>query len=487
MYSTFLGGSSAGESTNGIAVDGLGNAYLTGRTGSDDFPVTPGAYQSGFAPGFTGHGFLSKINAQGTALIYSTYLRQMTTGIAIDSAGNAYVLGVTPYANFPTTDGVFQRTLAPGACHTGPCTDAFVLKMNPTGSALVYSTFFGGSAGDGARAIAVDRDGNAYIAGVTSSTDLPGADAAPGRTYVAKINPSASTLLWSRYLGGSTDDWVSDLGFDRDGNLLVAGSTASRDFPLANPIQMTNTGSGCTLFANICYDAFITRFTPEGAITFSTYFGGTGNDGAVGAAGAPDGGIIVVGDWRTHPIQFPAVNPLQTFAAVPYVIKISEAGQIPLFTAAGVTNAASYVPGFSPGQLATIFGRNLTNSPGVIVAGTTPLPTELDGISVKLDGVALPLLAVANVNGQEQINFQVPSPIPFVSGGGVLTVNRRGTTSVAVPLAIGDRTTVAYAVPGIFTVDGELGAVQHADYRPVGSSDPAAKGEVVIVYATGLG
>ena len=169
VYSTYLGGN-GGDGGNGIAVDAAGNAYVTGLTGSTNFPTTPGAFQTA-KQGFY-NVFVTKLNPAGTApLIYSTYLGGSTsdiaTGIAVDTAGSAYVTGYAFSSNFPTTPGAFQTIYQGNG-------DAFVTKLNPAGSApLVYSTYLGGSGFDYGNGIAVDAAGNAYVTGYTGSTNFP--------------------------------------------------------------------------------------------------------------------------------------------------------------------------------------------------------------------------------------------------------------------------------------------------------------------------
>ena len=177
VYSTFLGGSST-ETGAGIAVDSSGSAYVTGSTSSSNFPITNGAFQTSLATN-SQDAFITKLNTSGTALVYSTYLGGTSTdqasAIAVDSSGDAYVTGSTNSATFPTTVGAFQTTFEgpPNSCCFPFFGDAFVTKINSTGTALVYSTFLGGSGADGGLGIALDSSGNAYIAGATSSSDFP--------------------------------------------------------------------------------------------------------------------------------------------------------------------------------------------------------------------------------------------------------------------------------------------------------------------------
>ena len=277
VYSTYLGGIGF-DAGLGIAVDTAGNAYVTGGTTSTDFPTTPGAFQPTFGGGEDA--FVTKLNPTGSALLYSTYLRDaFGESIAVDAAGNAYVTGVVLSTNFPTTLGAFQTASGGGS-------DAFVTKLNLTGSALVYSTYLGGSDFDVARGIAIDAAGNAYVSGFTASTNFPTTLGAFQTTYgggaldafVAKVDPTGSVLVYSTYLGGSDIDGSVGIAVDAAGNAYVTGGTSSTNFP-------TTPGALQTTFAG----AFVTKLNPAGSgLAYSTYLGGSGSAGqgvAVDAAG----------------------------------------------------------------------------------------------------------------------------------------------------------------------------------------------------------
>ena len=201
IYSTYLGGSSQ-DSGQGIGIDSAGNAYITGYTRSTDFP-TMNALQPVYGGGPSSFdAFVAKLNPTGSALVYSTYLggsdADYGNGIAADSTGNAYVTGLTASANFPVTPGAFQTTCA----NASSCASAFVAKINPLGSALVYSTYLGGTGGDYATGIAADSAGNAYVTGTTGSgfpTMNPLQPNYGGNedAFVTKINPSGSALVYS--------------------------------------------------------------------------------------------------------------------------------------------------------------------------------------------------------------------------------------------------------------------------------------------------
>jgi hypothetical protein len=247
VYSTYLGGSQFDAGT-GIVVDAIGNAYVIGSAESADFPTTRGAFQptkSGFR-----NAIISKLNAAGSALVYSTYLGGSSgaeggRAIAVDTSGNAYVIGDTTSDDFPTTPGAFQPTF-------GGDTDAFVTKLNATGSGLVYSTFLGGSSLDGVPdggGIVVDAMGNAYVTGLTSSADFPTTPGAFQTTgafevaFVTKLNPTGSALVYSTYLGVNFTSGFG-IALDASDNAYVTGVTSSADFPTTpGAFQTTKPGS----------------------------------------------------------------------------------------------------------------------------------------------------------------------------------------------------------------------------------------------------
>jgi hypothetical protein len=379
VYSTFLGGSRDDFAT-GIAVDTLGDAYVSGTTGSTDFPTTAGVFRptntdSGVCPGGGGSGncptgFVTKLNPAGTALVYSSYLggsdADLALGIAIDSAGAAYLTGSTISPDFPTVNAI-QASFAGGVC--GPastqhvCADAFVSKVNPLGSALLYSTYLGGNGDDAGTAIATDRAGNAYVAGFTNSTNLattrgavqpafgggtcgvdPQTFACPD-AFVAKLIPSGSALTYLTYLGGSDYDLAFDIAADGNGNAYVVGATGSNNFPVADAIQGAFTGGTCNAritmsgtrrpFSFPCPVSFVTKLNPTGtALAYSTYLGGHngdkaylgGNGGDIGFGIAVDsaGSVYVTG--ATINSNFPTVSafqPANAGIANAFVAKIS--------------------------------------------------------------------------------------------------------------------------------------------------------------------
>jgi Beta-propeller repeat len=301
-YSTYLGGSKD-DQAYGIAIDGLGNAYVTGYTYSTNFP-TKNAFQGNLKGSYTV--FVTKLNASGNAAVYSTYLGgsggDNGYSIAVDSAGNAYVTGYTSSTDFPT-----KNALQP-ANHGGD--DAFVTKLNASGNALVYSTYLGGSQDDYGQGITVDSAGNVYLTGYTFSFDFPLKNAlqpinhaGSWTAFVTKLNAAGSALVYSTYLGGSDYDQGAGIAVDSAGNVYLTGDTGSGDFPTKNALQKTDLHPGSAT-------GFISKLNASGsALVFSTFLGGSSLD--LGQAIAVDSANnIYVTGW-TASKDFPTKNPLQ--------------------------------------------------------------------------------------------------------------------------------------------------------------------------------
>jgi beta-propeller repeat-containing protein len=315
VYCTYLGGNNFDYATD-IAVDLQGNAYVTGKTGSVNFP-TKNAFQPSYAGSWDA--FVTKLNPTGSALVYSTYLggsgeenyinAGVSGAIAVDPRGAAYVTGSTQSANFPTKQP-FQPTLKGSV-------DAFVTKIGPAGNALVYSTFLGGTGGETGWAIAVDR-GQAVVTGdTTSDTTFPTQNAfqpvcAPGAggcwdAFVTRLSPDGQLLVFSTYLGGNDVEWIDrgmGVAVDRFGTAYVTGMTGSSNFPRLKAYQFVYGGQ---------IDAFVTRFNRNGLLLSSTYLGGNNSDVgyaiAVDRATTPSPGAHVSG--LTLSPNFPVVEPLQ--------------------------------------------------------------------------------------------------------------------------------------------------------------------------------
>jgi hypothetical protein len=268
VFSTYLGGSSVGGDVAGaVAVDSSDNAYVTGQTYSLTFP-TKNAFQSacGSCTGGNSNAFVTVINPLGSAYVYSTFLGGNATdagdGIAVDSTG-AYVVGITTSSTFPTLGGL-QNSYGGG-------TDAFVTKLKPDGSALLYSTYLGGSGFDAGASIAVDAGNNAYITGQTNSTNFPTGGATQSAigggydAFVSEINSTGTQLVFSTYLGGSANEDVGGnygaIAVDSTGaNIYVTGNTASTNFPTSGALQTTNKGGT---------DVFVVQYTQPTSPSFT--------------------------------------------------------------------------------------------------------------------------------------------------------------------------------------------------------------------------
>ena len=301
VYSTYLGGSAGNDTAGRIAVDPSGAAYVAGTTGSNDFPTTAGSFQTAF--GGLVDAFVAKLNPAGSALVYSTYLGgpdvERGGALALDSTGAVYVAGDAA-AGFPTTGGAFQTSL--DGTH-----DGFVSKLNATGSALVYSTYLGGSGDDEpVGSVAVDSTGAAYAAGFTNSTDFPTVNpiqtnSADYDGYVSKLNPAGSALAYSTYLGGNgLDNIGAGLAVDSNDAAYVVGNTQSSDYPAVNEIEGDGPGA----------DGVVTKINPAGtAFDYSTYLGGSGFDWMT--AVKPDGdGSAWIGGYSDSS-DFDTLNPIE--------------------------------------------------------------------------------------------------------------------------------------------------------------------------------
>jgi hypothetical protein len=312
-YGTYLG-SNRGDFAGGVAVGADGTAYLVGTSGFSNFPTTPGAFQPVSSHPRAGtEVFVSKLAPDGASLVYSTYLGGTTydngIAIAVDAAGSAYVTGTTGSADFPVV-GSLQPFAGGGA-------DVFVSKLTPDGSGLVYSTFIGGTnptdlnAWDSGEAIAVNQLGQAWVTGRTGSDDFPIRNAAQptyggdySDAFVLKLSASGQSLLYSTFLGGSDRDSGTGIAVVPGGTaVFVVGSTGSDDFPSVAPLQ-GYAGDG---------DAFVTRLSGAGEITFSSWLGGQYEDLAEAVAIDARARPVLVG--RTYSDDFPTRNPVQGYPA----------------------------------------------------------------------------------------------------------------------------------------------------------------------------
>ncbi len=322
VYSTCLGGDH-GAVGFGIALDSSANVYVAGATSSTNFPTTTNAFQHniGTCPTCStmGNGFVTKINAAGTALSYSTYLGGSPragdingTGnngfgaIAVDFSGNAYLAGTTSAYNFPTTGGCIQPTKHEPT-NGDVKTNATVTKLDPNGASLVYSTYLGAGY-DGATGIALDSADNAYVTGAAGENNFPTVhpiQATFGGYYdvfVSKIDPTGSQLVYSTYLGSSGDDEATGIAVNAAGAAYITGYTDSQNFPRMNALQNTYGGGQ--------YDAFLTKINPAGSsLVYSTFLGGSDEDIAYGIVVDDCGSAYTTG--YTYSTNFPTNNALQ--------------------------------------------------------------------------------------------------------------------------------------------------------------------------------
>jgi len=341
-YGTYLGGSGYDEA-NAIAVDGSGNAYITGETSSSDFPVTTGAAQGSRVASWDV--FVAKLNPAGTALVYATYLGGSAgdygSAIAVDSHGNAYVTGTTFSTDFPTTAGALL-TKSPTSGSTG---NAFVSKISADGTSLAYSTYLGGTGtrnGDGGYAIAVDAAGDAFVAGGTDSTDFPVtlgayqtkniASYGHSNAFITVLNPTGAGLVYSTYLGGSYGEAGFGIAADSTGSAYVTGQTQSSDFPVSQGAYQASNNGASAGNPNV----FVTKLNPTGsALAYSTYLGGTGtkNGGDQGYRIAIDGsgdayvtGVAFSKDFPTTNGAFQTANRNTTNHSNAFVTAVNPTG-----------------------------------------------------------------------------------------------------------------------------------------------------------------
>jgi uncharacterized protein (TIGR03437 family) len=434
-------------------VDSAGNAYVTGYAYSADFPVTAGAFQTTnralvpYGPGGVAasynrtNAFVTKLNPAGTALVYSTYLGGSGTsfygdsasGLVVDASGNAYLTGGAASADFPVTQGAFQTTNNSQAGN-----NAIVTKLNPAGSALVYSTYLGGSGSDSSNGLALDGSGNAYIAGRATSTDFPVTPAAIQTTnhsengsnvFVAELNPAGAALLYSTYLGGSGasqfGDSASGVTIDNSGNVYIAGSAYSTDFPVtAGAFQTTkhSTNGGSNAF-------------------------------------------VVKLDLTANP---PA----------------------PSITPGGIVPVDSTVGTIQPGEWVSIYGANLAS---VVATWTGHFPQSLGGTSVTIDGKSAYLSYVS----PGQINLQAPDDTATGSVSVVVTTGG-GSATASVKLAQFGPSFFLFDskhIAGVILRSDGSGAYGSGSYDVIGPTGTslgyktvAAKaGDIVELFGTGFG
>ena len=318
VFSTYLGGS-AEDDGRGVGLDGSGNIYVVGYTGSSNFP-TKNAFQSTYG-GNPFDAFVAKLSPDGSALGYSTYLggngEDWGLNLAVDTTGDTYAIGKSGSSDFPTSAGSLQPAYKGGD-------DAFVAKLDPSG-ARVYATYLGGSGLDWGESIAVDASGNAYVGGRTSSADFPLKNAYQATnngsmdSFVAKLDPAGATLLYATFLGGNGTEKGYRVVPDASGNIVVAGMTLSANFPTTAGAFQTAFGGAPSACADgatggeLAGDGYVAKLNPNAngaaSLVAATYFGGSGCD-SIRALGLDSSGYVYVAGWTDSP-DLPVGNAFQ--------------------------------------------------------------------------------------------------------------------------------------------------------------------------------
>jgi hypothetical protein len=316
LFSTYLGGSGF-DTASGLTIDGDDNVFVAGETTSIDFPTTPKAFQkmcggSSITGTCAGNAFVTKIDSAGTKISYSTYLggsrSDTASAVAVDGEGAAYVVGQTQSLDFPVKNA-FQGTLAGQA-------NAFLTKLDRFGDKAIFSTYLGGSSYDAGEDVAVDVFHNIYLTGFTTSANFPVKNAfqtvQAGQTdcFVTKFSPHGADLAYSTFLGGSGNEIPFRIAVDAAGYASIAGYTTSTDFPVMDAIQPAYLGGNS--------DAFVTRLSRTGEeLSFSTYWGGTGDDYGYAIAKTLTGALWVGGSTSSTDLSI--VHPYQAqYAGGPY-------------------------------------------------------------------------------------------------------------------------------------------------------------------------
>jgi hypothetical protein len=493
VYSTYLGGSGS-EIGVGIAVDSLGNAYVTGNTTSSNFP-TAVALQP--ATGGGRDAFVTKLNAAGTTLLYSTYLggsdSDQGNSIAVDSTDNVYVTGETSSTNFPTTAGAFQMTNAGGIA------DAFVTKLNPTGTSLLYSTYLGGTGDDSGFGIAVDSTGNAYVTGHTTSTTrffptagfptTPGAfqttNAGNYDAFVTKLDTNALgslSLVYSTYLGSIDSDTGNGIAVDSTGNAYVTGATASANFPIpttAGTFQTTLGGSAGVP------DAFVTKLNPTGtALLYSSYLGGSETDVGNGIAVDSTGNAYVTG--FTYSTNFPT-----TTGAFQTVNPGPAGGKADAFVTKLNTNAsgfASLVYSTYLGGTSFFDGGNgmaVDSTGNAYVTGltySTDFPTTTGAFQTVNNGNGDVFITKLNTTGTAPLLYSTYLGGNNTDYGQGIAVDSTGNAYVTGVTSSADFPTTAGAFQGTYAGGGADAFI--AKLTPVGTGGPGAPATLTLSPST---
>lgn len=470
LYSTLLGGSD-NESPTAIGVDSQGTVALTGRTSSPDFPVSPVAYLKQRPNLGT---FVARLNSGGTALIYATYFEAAVSAVALDSAGNIYMTGGTFEPVLHVTPQAAQTTF-------GGNVEAFVASLNPSGSALRYATYLGGSNEDQGRKIQVNAAGEAWVAGETWSPDLAVThalqtrlagrscpalrgspfDAAPcGDMFIAKLSAAGDRFLFLTYLGGAAFDAPVDLVLEPTGTALILGG-GSTNFPVTPDAWMKVA----------CWRQSFARLSPSGELLAASFVSDL-------AFLTPSGSVM---SWFGSSLINGAPPGPQGFACMLNAASLGRFVGGPLLLSLDQATLAQYGGIVAPGEIVTLAGWGLGPQSGVQAQADSSglLPKQLAGVQALFNGAAAPLLYAQD----KQINAIVPYSIA-------------GATTVTVTVSYGGATTapltflVDASAPAIFSQDGSgsgPATVLNQDGTLNSASNPASRGSIVQIFATGGG
>jgi hypothetical protein len=435
VYSTFFGGTNV-DGGSSIGVDASGAAYIAGWTGSVDLPVTSGAFQHDNAGG--GDAFVAKLSPAGNRLVYATFLGGndddafgLRASIAVDPAGIATIAASTESGDFPTTPGALQRTHTPG-----PAAIGYAARLNATGTGLMFSTLLTGAGDQRANAVALDAQGRAIVVGDIDGTMTTTTTLGPtgGRdSYVLKLNASGSALVFSTRFGGSGSEGAFGLTYDPNRDVaFIVGGTGSADFP-ATGIQGRKGES----------DAFLITVGSNGSGGFySALLGGSGLESAT-AVGSSGDYITLFG--LTTSSDFPVVNPLQPYRASydAFVTRLRGSVNILFSTTLGGSNQDILNSGVIDGAGAATFGGE-TNSTNFPVAHAAQPVHGADSLS---DGfVARTALAPRGTAGPHDVVVRVADVATLhgdwekladstAAGGSRLHNPDRGRPKVDTPLA----------------------------------------------------
>jgi uncharacterized protein (TIGR03437 family) len=492
LFATYLGGSNA-DSPAPPAVDASGNAYVAGITDSPDFPVTPGAFQADAGQNLSGPNasFVAKFDASGK-LVYSTYFHggagsgTYVASIAADAAGNAYLTGSHRGGSLPTTAGAFQTS--------GSGSDAFVAKIDAAGSKLAYSTYLAGNSEVDASKIAVDSEGNAYVAGSirlnipnlpSSFPTTPGAfqtavpqfaiQSSPSFSFITKLNAAGSALVYSTFLYASGDTWIASFAVDAGGSLVAVGTTYALDFP-TTPGALRQ----CNPSGTFGSTGFMLKLAADGSHPlYSTYLG---TDAALAVAVDTAGDIYIAGnDIGSLPVVPGSFGWTGSGA---FVARLAP-DPLPGGSVSCVVNAASHGGrAIAPGEIVDIFGNGIGPAETVSASVSSGrLATSLGGIEVLFNGVPAPLISV----GRDQIRAVVPfetGPSDLAASGVANIQIVSGSTTIQPATA-----PTAALAPGVFTLDGRptgQAVMINEDQMLNSGKNPARQGSIVTIYATGL-